>query len=191
MELGKSAALAGKITVTGVALLALTLHMASQKTRFDNAALVLLFIALLPWLAAVISRAELPGGWKIEFQAVKTEQRRIAQEIDALKFLVSNFLTEPECRHLDGMASERPYHARQDGTTSYFELELRRLRALGFIQGRPEHGVRSLVKSITDARGQDVDVKDHFEITARGRDYLRLRTEMLTPPVGAEAASPG
>lgn len=179
MESFKLTGLIAKFTVTAIALLALILHMSSQSTRLDTPALVLVFIALLPWLAAVISRAELPGGWKLEFQQVKTEQNRQAREIDALKFLVANFLTEAECRHLLGLASEKPYHARRDGTTVYFEMELRRLRALGFIQGLPDHGVRSLLKAMSDAGGKEVNVKEHFEITARGRDYLRLRGEML------------
>jgi hypothetical protein len=184
--------LVAKAAVSGVALLALFLHLLSERTRLDTTGLVLLFLALLPWLAAVISRAELPGGWKLEFQAVKTEQRRQAQEIDALKFLVSNFLTQAEYRHLEGLASDRPYHARRDGTTSYFEMELRRLRALGFIQGRPDHGVRSLLRAISEAGGKEVDVKDHFEITARGSDYLRLREEMLAavPDPGTQDGGP-
>jgi hypothetical protein len=192
MESLKSSTLIAKAAVTGVALLALFLHLLSEKTHLDTTGLVLLFLAVLPWLATVIARAELPGGWKLEFQAVKTEQRRQAQEIDALKFLVSNFLTEPECRHLEGLASDKPYRARRDGTTSYFEMEMRRLRALGFVQGRPDHGVRSLLNAITDAGDKGVEVKDHFEITARGRDYLRLRAEMLAavPGPGAENGGP-
>jgi hypothetical protein len=71
-------------------------------------------------------------------------------------------------------------------------MELRRLRALGFIQGRPDHGVRSLVRAISEAGGKEVDVKDHFEITARGSDYLRLREEMLeaVPDPGAQDDGP-
>jgi hypothetical protein len=64
-------------------------------------------------------------------------------------------------------------------------MEMRRLRALGFIQGRPDHGVRSLLRAMTDAGGKEIDVKDHFEITARGRDYLRLRAEMLVAGAGS------
>jgi hypothetical protein len=185
MESLKSSTLAAKAAVSGVAFLALALHLLSERTRLDTTGLVLVFLALLPWLASVISRAELPGGWKLEFQAVKTEQRRQAQEIDALKFLVSNFLMESECRHLEGLTSDKPYYVRRDGTTSYFEMEMRRLRALGFIQGRPDRGVRSLLKEIAESRGKAVDVKDHFEITARGRDYLRLRAEMLVAVPGS------
>lgn len=191
MESRKLTSLVAKFTVTAVALLALLLHLLSERTKLDTAGLVLLFLALLPWLASVISRAELPGGWKLEFQVVKTEQQRQAQEIDALKFLVANFLTEPECRHLAGLASDKPYCARRDGTTTYFEMEMRRLRALGFIQGLPDRGIRSLFRAMTDAGGKEINVKDHFEITARGHDYLRLRAEMLaTIPGPGEGEAP-
>ena len=179
MEVPKLTSLVAKFTVTAIVLLALLLHLLSEKTKLDTTGLVLVFIALLPFLASFISRAELPGGWKLEFQAVKTEQQRQAQEIDSLKFLLSNFLTEHECRHVQGLASDKPYCARRDGTTAYFEMEIRRLRALGFIQGLPDHGVRSLLKAMTDVGGKDINVKEHFDITARGRDYLRLRAEML------------
>jgi hypothetical protein len=93
--------------------------------------------------------------------------------------LVANFLTEPEYRHLEGLASDKPYWAHRDTTTAYFEMEMRRLRSLGFIQGFPDRGVRTLLKAMDDAQGEEIDVKEHFEITARGRDYLHLRTEML------------
>jgi multisubunit Na+/H+ antiporter MnhG subunit len=179
MEPAKWSALAARLAVTGVALLALVLHLSFERTKLDTTGLVLIFLALVPWLATIISRAELPGGWKLEFQEVKTEQRRQAQEIDAIKFLLAYFLTEPECRHLEGFAADKQYRVRKDGTTSFFEKELRRLRALGFIEGRPGCGVRSLLKAMADAGGNEVDARDHFEITARGRDYLRLRAEML------------
>jgi len=61
---------------------------------------------------------------------------------------------------------------------------MRRLRALGFIQGRPDHGVRSLLKALQEANGREVDVKAFFEITARGRDYLRLRAQGVAPAAG-------
>jgi hypothetical protein len=58
-----------KFIVTAVPLLVLVLHL-SGRTKLDGPSVVLVFIALLPWLASIISRAELPGGWKLEFQAV-------------------------------------------------------------------------------------------------------------------------
>ena len=100
MESPKLTSLVARFTVTAVAIVVLVLHLFWNRAKLDNQGVVLVVIALLPWLASIISRAELPGGWKLEFQAVKTEQQRQAQDINALKFLVANFLTEPEYRHL-------------------------------------------------------------------------------------------
>ncbi|MEO8166393.1 MAG: hypothetical protein ABI619_13460, partial [Betaproteobacteria bacterium] len=100
-------------------------------------------------------------------------------------FLLAYFLTEPECCHLEGFASKVPYGARRDGTTHHFEGELRRLRSLGFIQGLPGHGIGSLLKALDAAGGQEVNVKDYFEITPRGRDYLRLRAEVPSVAKGS------
>jgi hypothetical protein len=56
---------------------------------------------------------------------------------------------------------------------------------LGFIQGVPDHGVGSLLRAMVEVGGKEINVKEHFEITARGRDYLRLRTEMLAAVSGS------
>jgi len=177
------AILAARILITVVAILVLLLKLFVAPALFDSVGLGLVVLALLPWLATVVSSAEFPGGWKFEFQAVKEEQRRQAQDIDVIKFLLSNFLTEDECRHLEGIASDKPYPAKQDGTTSFFEKEMRHLQALGFIiKGNPGSGVGALMRAINEAKGADVNVKDHFETTPRGRDYLRLRHEVLAGP---------
>ena len=60
MESPKLTSLVAKVTVTAIALLALLLHLASERTKLDTSGVVLVFIALLPWLASVISRADLP-----------------------------------------------------------------------------------------------------------------------------------
>ncbi|AWM35679.1 hypothetical protein GobsT_66380 [Gemmata obscuriglobus] len=184
--------LTAKLAVSAVAGTAFLVHMASERTRLDTTGLALIGLAILPWLASVLTRAELPGGLKVEFQAVKTEQRRQAQEIDAIKFLLAYFLTEHECRHLEGLAANKSYPARRNSTTSFFEAEMRRLKSLGFVVGRPGCGIRSLFGAIVEAAGKEVNVRDHFEITPRGQDYLRLRREMLTPlGGGAPEAEPG
>jgi hypothetical protein len=41
------------------------------------------------------------------------------------------------------------------------------LRALGFVDGLPDKGIRSM-------RTERGDVRNHFEITDVGREYLRL-----------------
>lgn len=162
-----------KVFVSTVALGTALLHIATP-FKLDNVALVLLGIALLPWLASILRRAELPGGLKLEFQEIKAEQVRQARELDAIKFLIGNFLTAPEREHLEKIAKKTPFLVRANKTSSFFAAELRKLRALGFIKQIGEEGVRSLLKE----DGKERDVCSFFEITERGREYLQLRTEL-------------
>jgi hypothetical protein len=44
------------------------LHIFSPSIRFDYISLIIITIAMLPWLALLIRALELPGGWKVEFK---------------------------------------------------------------------------------------------------------------------------
>jgi hypothetical protein len=176
--------IAPKLFVTAIAIAALGMHL-SGRAKLDTTALALIGMAILPWLTSILTRAELPGGLKFEFQQVKAEQWRQAQEIDAIKFLLAHFVTEHECRHLEGLAQDNPYFAKFGPTTNYFEMEMRRLKALGFITGLRGRGLRSLFRAIREANGGEVNVREHFEVAPRGKDYLQLRHEMLAEQPGA------
>lgn len=64
------------IIISIVALVALTLHL-SGLYKFDDVALVLLFLSVVPWLISAGFHIELPGGWKI---AIQKMEARIANE---------------------------------------------------------------------------------------------------------------
>jgi hypothetical protein len=162
-----------RVLISTVALGTALLHITTPY-KLDNIALTLLGISLIPWLASILRRAELPGGLKLEFQEIKAEQARQARELDAIKFLMGNFLTAPEQDHLDKIARKAPFPVTANRTSSFFAAELRKLRALGFIRQIGVEGVRSLLKE----DGQERNVCNFFEITERGRDYLQLRTHI-------------
>lgn len=67
-----------KIAITSVAGLGLVAHLAFPNLAIDAISLGLLTIAVLPWLAPLVKAAELPGGFKIEFQDVKAAAERVA-----------------------------------------------------------------------------------------------------------------
>ncbi|MBL9084518.1 MAG: hypothetical protein JNK76_22135 [Planctomycetales bacterium] len=168
-----------KIVISAVATLGIVAHLIGKVT-VDTAAVILFFLAALPWLSSILTSAELPGGWKLEFQTVKSTQEKQASEIKALKFLLANFLTEDEFNHLNKLIQGVRFSARLEDTTSFFIAELKRLRSLGFITGRPNCGVRTMERAMREAGAGDIDVAAHFEITERGREYVNLRNEMLT-----------
>jgi hypothetical protein len=131
----------------------------------DATALGLAGLAILPWLTAVIESASLPGGWKVNFREVKRKQLRQQEEIDALKFLVANFVSTWELEHLRKLTSGDPfpYEALES-----FKSELRRLRDFGLVEELPGTNIDLLFYTGSDAR-------DFVRITQRGRDYLEHR----------------
>jgi hypothetical protein len=80
--------------------------------KFDTIALGLLSIAVLPWLSSFLTSAELPGGWKFEFDKVKEEQKKQKDDIDRLKFLIEGFVSDAELMHLRRLDSHEPFLVR-------------------------------------------------------------------------------
>ena len=160
-----------KIVISIIALFLISLRWICPDIKIDTVTISLLVVALLPWIAVLVESAELPGGWKVRFRELKSEQDKQKSDIDSLKFLVSHFVTDAEFRHLHKLAENHPFPFVLGPETSFFEKELRRLRSFGLIAGHPGKGVRSLMKD-------GGDVKDHFCITEVGRKYLILRNDI-------------
>jgi hypothetical protein len=99
-----------------------------------------------------------------QIRAVQDEQVRQGTDLQTiLRFLLENFVSEFELTHLKKLASGQPFPFKKAET---FEAELRRLLSLGLIARRKDRGIRSLF-----AAGDDV--RNHLEITDRGKFYLQ------------------
>ena len=98
-----------------------------------------------------------------QIRAVQDEQARQGADLQTiLRFLLETFVSEYELVHLKKLGSGEPFPFKKSDT---FEKELRRLLSLGLIGRRPNKGIRSLF-----AAGDDV--RNHLEITDRGKGYL-------------------
>lgn len=159
-----------KLLILGIALTLVVIHLLWPVLPIDLMTLGLLGVALLPWLSPLIESAEFPGGWKITLRELKDEQKRQGQEIRMLQFLVDQFVTEDELAHLQKLDTGEPFPFQHGPATSFFEQELRRLRAFGLIAGKENKGIRTLFH-------EGGDVKNHFYITTKGREYLHLREQ--------------
>jgi hypothetical protein len=160
-----------KIFISLVGLTLAILH-ASKIINFDTQGLFLLVIAFLPWLAGFLSKAELPGGWKLEFiQQIQEEQIRQKYEIEQLKFLIEGFVTDSELNILKRLNLPEPYLVKVDKTSHFFSSELDRLRRLGVIANFDNKGRATLLQNDGDSR----EVKEHFYITEKGKSYLKFR----------------
>src|SRR4051794_2717397 len=57
-----------KLTITTVAALIAATHIIFPKINIDLITVVLLALAIIPWLEPLFKSVELPGGLKLEFQ---------------------------------------------------------------------------------------------------------------------------
>lgn len=161
----------------GAAALAIA-HAAIPAFTLDHTTLILFGIALLPWLSHLVRSIELPGIGRVEWvesrvRDVQQEQVALRGEIEALRFLVSGFVTDWELVHLRKLATPEPFHyQRGPDRDDRFVQELVRLRDLG------------LISKLTDASLFDLpiegDLKRFVKLTDRGRAYLELRRQMAT-----------
>ena len=163
--------------ISGFCLAALLIHlgylplkeieqMKNEQIKFDNPAVILLFLSLTPWFPIILEKATLPGGWNLEFRKIKEQQYIQSKEIKDLNFLLLHFITDFEKIHLQNLNSSNrfAYEFRQT-----FEEELRRLLALKLIERHPGKGIRS---ARNDKDSNYNDLKKHFYITDKGKEYL-------------------
>jgi hypothetical protein len=66
-----------KIAISAICVLLGTGHLIWPNVNIDLVIVVLLAVAILPWLAEVIRSVEFPGGFKIELQDVKAATEKV------------------------------------------------------------------------------------------------------------------
>jgi hypothetical protein len=158
------------LTLFGLAYLA-AIPFDLLKRKFDvvDAAI---FVALLIFNSGFLKRlGKLVIGSKgveLELQEVKIEQKKQRIEIDTLRFLITSYVTEKEMVHLTKLANKEPFPYKKN---SSFESELRRLRSLDFI--------RNLSGKTVGGMPTDGDLRDYFELTPKGIEYIQLRQDLI------------
>ena len=88
-----------QVVTLGALLLALV-HILFPWIAIDGVALVLIVIAVVPWLAPLFRSLELPGGWKVEFQ----DLQKVAAKADDAGLLAR----PPAARHRGAGAAQEP-----------------------------------------------------------------------------------
>jgi len=106
-----------QVCISAAALLLLTLHIVFPNVKVDAISLMLVFLALLPWLLPFLKSFELPGGLKIELQDVIAisdkmkdvkvrPQKASAELIKRLK--ISRFSSADDIELLEALARTEP-----------------------------------------------------------------------------------
>ncbi len=155
-----------KLLVSLFALFILFLHVFAKNDRVDGTAALLLAIAILPWLSDLLDTLELPGGWKFHFRNIEEEQTKQRKELEQLQLALRLLLTDAELQHLKSLVGTAPIPLHRDYTTPMYEKELRRLKALGLIEG----SVGTFIRNGDDAH-------KYLAITKEGLKYLEYRAE--------------
>lgn len=106
-----------------------------------------------------------------KIERVEVRQSKQEQDIRLLRFFIANFIGKYELMHLEGLEKGRPYPF--DDVPWMFEEELVRLRSFGLIEHFPGKGIVAMKHE------DQGDLNDHFRITDLGRDYLKLRREVV------------
>ena len=144
-----------------------------ENSGIDPVALGLAAIALVPWIADFLSSAKLPGGIEFAFRAVQRRQILTERAISQLRFIVEGFLTQGEYSHLENIQRNTEYDVKPEDA-AILAGELRRLRALGLIEGR---GIGDFAK----ADGKKRRIGDRFHLMPRGEEYLIMRRQNEAP----------
>jgi hypothetical protein len=158
------------VTVLGIAYLAaIPFGKINNDRKFGIVEAILLGIILL-FNSGLIQRLEKfvisEKGFEIQLEQIQAKQDQQQLQIKTLEFLMTRFVTERELGHLWGLVLDKSFPYTK---SSWFEAELRHLRAAGLIEGNPGVTVADM-----PAAG---DVKDHFYITESGRAYLSYRQQ--------------
>jgi predicted nucleotide-binding protein with TIR-like domain len=111
----------------------------------------------------------------------ENELSRQQAEIRSLQIALQGIVTRYEFDKLVGLSKEEPFHCYYSND---LDNELKRLRALGLVQNHQGVGLTDLRKEYKD-KNRQFDLKRFFFITKDGREYLRLRSELMV-----EAAAP-
>jgi hypothetical protein len=175
---------AGGITAGALVLLAVKLWLQALYPSLkldDTLSVGLLIVAVLPWVAQLLSSAKLPGGWEFIFREIKENQEKQAdlllqqqEQIQALRTAVRGIVTKHEFDKLVGLSRDGPFMCKY--SDDMYE-ELKRLRALNLISHHEGTGLSQMAR---DFKGKDhpFDLKRYFYIMEEGRSYLRIRADV-------------
>jgi hypothetical protein len=157
-----------KVIISITSITVIIIRFIKPELHIDMITLGLLIFAAIPWLSELISSAELPGGWKVQFREIADKQNLQEQEIDTLKFIVGHFVADSEHKHLEVLASNDPFLFEKNPAIEFFKNELRRLRSIGFIEVFTGKNISEVL------RKQKGNLKDDIRLTQAGKDYLSL-----------------
>ena len=143
-------------------------HVIDPVPHIDAWANALLVVAFLPWLRTVFDSITFPGGGAIKYRELKAAQEQQQYDIDALRFVVANFLEAGEKRLLREFTNDSPYVVTNPVPAEVADA-IDHLSGAGLIERNVPRG---------NGRGplvlrKTLDIKKAWHITELGEEYLK------------------
>ncbi|HOI73146.1 MAG TPA: hypothetical protein PLO63_03265 [Syntrophales bacterium] len=154
--------------ITLISLLLALAHLIWPYLAIDVVTLVLLIIAILPWLAPLIKSFELPGGWKMEFQ----DLQKVSSRADTAGLLAAEPTKKEEIFSFQSIA-------RQDHNLALAGLRIeieKRLSLLSEVAGLKRNKVMGIGESLRALSKHDI-------LTSEERSILSDMINMLNAAV--------
>jgi len=115
---------------------------------------------------------------------IREQQQKQSGQIKALQYALRGIVTNYEVDKLIALERPEPFWC---WYSDDLYNEMRRLRALGFVQNYPGVGLREIRNGFKDKPLQ-FDLKHYFFVTPEGRQYLGLRNQLGSDAeIGSEA----
>lgn len=111
-----------------------------------------------------------------QMQQIRARQDSTESRLRTLQMITKGLVTEWEHEKLRGLAREGPFLV---GFHNKMIDELHRLDALQYVSPQRGYGITSIRER--DGNDQLFDLKQYCEITSEGREYLKLRDDLLRP----------
>jgi hypothetical protein len=167
-EWPKSFVIPSILLTLGAAVL-LIWHVEDPTRKIDAWTVALLVVAFLPWLRTVFDSITFPGGGAITYRELKAVQEQQQYDLDALRFVVANFLAVDEKQLLRKFADDHPYEVPETVPAEVADA-IENLSGAGLIERNVSRvdGPPRLV-----LRVGPWDIKKRWHITELGKEYLQ------------------
>ena len=111
-----------------------------------------------------------------QIRRLEDRQDTTDSRLRTIQIVVKGLVTEFEFEKLRRLAADGPFLVQFHNSMI---AELNRLDAIRYVRPKPGYGIESIRER--DGTDQNFDLSQYVEITTDGRDYLRLRSELLEP----------
>jgi hypothetical protein len=135
--------------ITGAAMVVALIHLIWPSFSLDTTYIVLIVVAVIPWLAPIIKSVELPGGIKIEVQDVEQAANKVTKarlEAGKTKMMGNIQVPQPVSCPVDPLATVKNL-ALSDPNLAMVGFRIEVERRLSIIAER--HGISAEKKSVS------------------------------------------